>query len=88
MQWKITAVAAAASLFFAGQGTLQAAGQPECDTGQSGNAPQQSYSGKTQDVTSKETLEPRRQADAEKYQHEGANAANAACEKHPAPAMR
>ncbi|MBV8589418.1 MAG: hypothetical protein JO212_05055 [Acetobacteraceae bacterium] len=64
---------AAASLLLAGQGTLRAAGQPQCDSGQTaGAAPGQKY-GTSSDVAAK------KQMDTEKYQTAGANSAKEAC---------
>ena len=88
MQCKIIAALAATSLLFVGQHTLQAGGQPQCDTGRAASAPQQPNLGKAQDVASQETMEARKQADTQKYQQAGANSANAACEKQPSSVTR
>jgi hypothetical protein len=78
MKWMITIAMAAASLVV-GHGTLCAAGEPQCDSAQTASAATGSTS--SDDATAKKQLEARRQADAQKYQSEGANAANEACQK-------
>ena len=70
---------AGASFFFAGQGTVRAAGQPQCDSGQTAVAGPDS--GRSEDAAAKKQLEARRQADVEKYQSQGPNSATEACQK-------
>ena len=78
---RIIAVAAtAAGLLLAGQGTLRAAGEPQCETGpNAGAAPGQQY-GTAADVAAKKQME------AQKYQTTEANAASKPCEKPPSQA--
>jgi hypothetical protein len=78
MKW-MTTIAIAASLVIVGHGTPRAAGEPQCDSAQSAGAATGSSS--SDDAAAKKQLEARRQVDAQKYQSEGANTANEACQK-------
>ena len=74
------AAIAAIGLMLAWYGPLQAAGQPQCDSGKNAAAaPGQKY-GTSADVAAK------KQIDTQKYATAGANSAAEACEKQAAPA--
>lgn len=75
---KRTMAVAVVGLPLAGSGTVHAAGQPQCDSGQTAGAvPGQQYG-------TEANRQAKKQADAQKYQEAGADSATAACPERPA----
>ncbi len=74
---RMMAAAVAAGRLVVGHGTLRAAGQPQCGSGQNASAASGQQYGTSADV------EAKKQADARKYEKAGPNSASEACRETP-----
>ena len=92
MKRMMVAAVAAVSLVLVGHGTLRAAGQPQCETGEQAGAapgqqanPQDTGAAPGQQYGTEANVEAKKQVDAQKYQSAGASSATEACPETPPP---